>query len=129
MIEAYFDTCGHDSELKWRDWSPCTVIRALTEAEADIADVGPMYRVRFLDGEETDAFADELFTVIEYECPKCGNRFFMALDAYGDKRELSEAWGRPCKCGEDPAEVYGLRTHISACWLEALENLHKEAKV
>lgn len=128
MIEARFDTHGQDSTLRARDWSFCYVIRALTEAEADIADVGPMYRVRFLDGEETDAFADEIFTVIEYECPKCGNRFFMALDANGDKRELSEWWGRPCKCGEDPVEVYGPRTHISAYWLEALENLRKEAK-
>lgn len=36
------------------------IIRSLTEEKADIAEVGPMYRVRFDDGTEADVFADEL---------------------------------------------------------------------
>ena len=35
-------------------------IRPLTEAEADIADVGNMYKVRFVDGFISDVFEDEL---------------------------------------------------------------------
>lgn len=55
-----FDTHGGDSTWNSRSGSEVTVLRALTEAEADIADVGPMYRVAFLDGVETDVFLDEL---------------------------------------------------------------------
>jgi hypothetical protein len=36
------------------------IIRPLSETEADLAEVGPMYRVRFADGMEADVFADEL---------------------------------------------------------------------
>lgn len=36
------------------------ILRALTDTEADIFDVGNMYCVRFNDGYETDAFEDEL---------------------------------------------------------------------
>ena len=36
------------------------IIRPLTEAEADIADVGNMYKVRFVDGFVRDVFEDEL---------------------------------------------------------------------
>jgi hypothetical protein len=38
---------------------PCTVVRQLSEAEAD-REVGPMFRIRQVDGELVDAFADEL---------------------------------------------------------------------
>lgn len=57
---AIFDTHGGDSQLNERTGSKVLVIRPLTEAEADIADVGNMYRIRFDDGFETDAFEDEL---------------------------------------------------------------------
>ena len=49
-----------DSELKKYNGTEVEIIRALTEDEADIADVGNMYKVRFYDGYERDAFADEL---------------------------------------------------------------------
>ena len=58
-----FDTQGHDSYWKQYDGRTCTIIRPLTVEEADIDDVGPMWRIR-LDGieeKETDAFEDELF--------------------------------------------------------------------
>lgn len=36
------------------------VVRSLTESEADLDEVGSMFRIRFSDGIETDAFAEEL---------------------------------------------------------------------
>ena len=58
-----FDTKGTDSHWKAWDGKECTVIRPLTREEADIDDVGPMWRVRFDDKKhtETDAFDDELY--------------------------------------------------------------------
>lgn len=55
-----FDTHGGDSGLNDRTGEKCTVIRSLTEKEADLFETGPMYHVRFEDGYETDAFEDEL---------------------------------------------------------------------
>ena len=49
-----------DSELKKYNGTEVEVIRPLTEDEVDIADVGNMYKVRFYDGYERDAFEDEL---------------------------------------------------------------------
>ena len=49
-----------DTELLKYDGQMVTVIRPLTEDEADIFDVGNMYKVRFADGYERDAFEDEL---------------------------------------------------------------------
>ena len=49
-----------DSELKKYDGTEVEVIRPLSEDEADILDVGNMYKVRFIDGYERDAFEDEL---------------------------------------------------------------------
>ena len=49
-----------DSELKKYNGTEVEVIRPLTEKECDIADVGNMYKVRFYDGYERDAFEDEL---------------------------------------------------------------------
>jgi hypothetical protein len=36
------------------------VMRPLTADEVDLDEVGPMFRVRFADGVETDVFSDEL---------------------------------------------------------------------
>ncbi len=55
-----FDSHGGDSLLNARTGQLVEVLRALTEREADLDDVGPMFHVRFEDGYETDAFADEL---------------------------------------------------------------------
>ena len=49
-----------DSELKKYNGTEVEIIRPLTEKECDIADVGNMYKVRFYDGYERDAFEDEL---------------------------------------------------------------------
>lgn len=49
-----------DSELKKYNGTEVEVIRPLMEKECDIEDVGNMYKVRFYDGYERDAFEDEL---------------------------------------------------------------------
>jgi len=66
MIEAgkiyRFDTKGTDSYWKRWDGRLCEVIRPLTDKEADIGDVGPMWKISFFDKcrTECDAFEDEL---------------------------------------------------------------------
>ena len=64
MVKAVFDTHGNDSELNIRNGEVVQVIRPLTKHEADIDDVGPMFKIRFSDGEETDAFGDELYPMV-----------------------------------------------------------------
>lgn len=43
-----------------RGGSPVAVVRPLEAGECDADEAGDMFRVRFSDGAETDAFADEL---------------------------------------------------------------------
>ena len=50
-----------DTELLKYNGTKVSVIRALTENECDIKDVGNMYKVKFKDGIERDVFEDELF--------------------------------------------------------------------
>ena len=59
-VFKYFDTHGCDSELNSRSGAVVEVLRPLTEDEADLHETGPMFRIRFRDGFETDAFEDEL---------------------------------------------------------------------
>lgn len=49
-----------DTELTKYNGTKVEIIRHLTEDEADIADVGNMYKGRFEDGYERDIFEDEL---------------------------------------------------------------------
>ena len=59
-MRVIFDTHGNDSELNCRSGQEVEIIKPLTETECDIAEVGNMYKVRFDDGTEVDAFEDEL---------------------------------------------------------------------
>lgn len=59
-MKTIFDTHGNDSELNSRSGQAVTILRKLTEDECDINEVGNMFRIRFDDGYETDAFEDEL---------------------------------------------------------------------
>lgn len=54
----YFYTT--DSSLKRYNGTKVSVLRQLTTDECDTSDVGNMYKVRFEDGCERDAFEDEL---------------------------------------------------------------------
>lgn len=56
-----------DTELLKYNGTDVEVIRPLTETECDIEDVGNMYKVRFADGYERDAFEDELEEIKYYE--------------------------------------------------------------
>ena len=58
MKKYIFNTT--DTELKKYNGTEVEIIRALTEDEADIADIGNMYKARFYDGYERDVFEDEL---------------------------------------------------------------------
>lgn len=49
-----------DTELLKYNGQTANVIRPLTSDEADICETGNMYKIRFADGYETDAFEDEL---------------------------------------------------------------------
>lgn len=64
-MKSVFDTHGKDSDLNSRSGQMVEVLRLLTAEEADLHETGPMYRVRFYDGTETDAFLDELPSVME----------------------------------------------------------------
>ena len=55
-----YDSHNVDSGLNARTGQVVEVLRELTDREADIADVGRMFHVRFADGFETDVFEDEL---------------------------------------------------------------------
>lgn len=58
-----FDTHGGDSELNKYSGTPCTIVRKLTEDEADLCEIGHMYVVRLEGGKEVHAFEDELVLV------------------------------------------------------------------
>lgn len=58
MKKYIFNTT--DTEFKKYNGTEVEIIRPLTEDEADIFDVGKMYKVRFFDGYEQDVFEDEL---------------------------------------------------------------------
>lgn len=59
-MRKIFDTHGADSELNERSGLEVEVIRELTDDECDKFEVGNMYRVKFDDGCEIDAFEDEI---------------------------------------------------------------------
>ena len=58
-----------DFELRRYSGTLVTVERLLSDDEADLAETGPMYRVRGEDGETFDVYADELRSQIEPLAP------------------------------------------------------------
>jgi hypothetical protein len=48
------------SDLAQHNGKSFTVIRELTEKEADLREVGMMYKIKVSSGEEIDAFEDEI---------------------------------------------------------------------
>ena len=62
MDKYIFDTHGADSDLNGRSGQQVEIIRQLTKDEAD-DEVGKMFKIRFNDGFEADAFEDELSKV------------------------------------------------------------------
>lgn len=71
------------------------VLRALTEQEADIFDDGKMFHIRFEDGFETDAFADEL--TLDEITPLEGQMFVAdEITPFTEQQwqELLSRWGK-----------------------------------
>lgn len=64
-MRAIFNTHGGDSKLNERSGETVEIVRELTKDEADIDDVGKMYKIKFVDGFVTDAFEDELNLIKE----------------------------------------------------------------
>ena len=59
-----FDTNKTDSNLQMYDGQRCSVIQRLDEKSYDFNEVGTMWLIRMDDGEEIEAFADEVKAVI-----------------------------------------------------------------
>ena len=55
-----FDSHGGDTTLNWRTGQHATVVRRLTQDEADLDEVGPMWEVKFEDGSLVHVFEDEI---------------------------------------------------------------------
>lgn len=62
MDKYIFDTHGADSDLNERSGQQVEIIRQLTKDEVD-DEIGKMFKIRFSDGFEADAFEDELSKV------------------------------------------------------------------
>lgn len=80
-------------ELIAHDGQKVRVLRPLSTEEADLFDVGPMYKVRFEDGYETDVFGDEL--TIEDHTPTVENISISGLSSvlnllYAHQDEVTE---------------------------------------
>ena len=55
-----FDTHGMDSEWKNHDGEKCKVKNRMSEMKYDFEDIGTMWEIELEDGNELDAFPDEL---------------------------------------------------------------------
>ncbi len=94
-MKFLFDSHGGDSELNARTGQRVMVLRALTEQEADIFDDGKMFHIRFEDGFETDAFADEL--TLDEITPLEGQMFVAdEITPFTEQQwqELLSRWGK-----------------------------------
>lgn len=64
------DKTTNGTDLSPHDGATVTVLRPLSTEKHDTAEVGPMYRIRLPNGEETAAFVDELEPE-GHACPGC----------------------------------------------------------
>lgn len=60
MIFRSTSTVAGAPGYRERSGDAVTIVRPLTAGECDVDEVGQMYRIRFTDGVEADAFANEL---------------------------------------------------------------------
>ena len=122
-----FNTNGTDSVWKAWDGRTCTVLRALTEKEADIDDVGPMWRVRFDDEKhtETDAFDDELYGPYKEKIVLFSESMVFTLTTdlpYGDPTDMGDRQSRYF----DIATVMGRKGFVKAALIEDKAGLTEE---
>ena len=114
-----FDTKGCDSEWKKYDGQMCTAIRPLTNDEADINDVGPMWRVQFDDDRHTvtDAFDDELYGPLITKLSLISESLVFTLTTdlpYGEPTDLGDRASRYF----DVATVMGRKSFVRASLIE-----------
>ena len=64
MIRLFQST---QSDLLQHNGKKLTIIRELTKQEADLDDVGTMYKVQLETGEELDVFKDEILTAYKIQ--------------------------------------------------------------
>lgn len=65
MTITKYDSHDADTALNHRTGEEIEILRPVTADEADIEEVGPMFKVRFPDGFETDVFEDEIVEEID----------------------------------------------------------------
>lgn len=59
VFEHVFGTDQQGGQMISHSGQQCEIVRQLSDAECD-PECQPMYRIRFSDGFETDAFAEEI---------------------------------------------------------------------
>lgn len=119
-----FDTKKTDSRWMAFDGKDCTVIRPLTREEADIGDIGPMWRVRFDDDRltETDAFDNELYGPLQEKIVLISNStaFTLITDLpYGVPTDTGDRTSRYI----DIATVMGRKSFVKAALIEEKASL------
>ena len=119
-----FDTKKTDSTWKAWDGQDCAVIRPLTKEEADIDDIGPMWRVRFDDEKrtETDAFDNELYGPYQEKIVLISGSAVFTLTTdlpYGEPTDNGDRKSRYF----DIATVMGRKSFVRAALIEDKEGL------
>lgn len=102
--EVLFYSTAHQGKRNVR----ATVIRPLIKQEADLEEVGPMFRIRLEDGSEQDAFEDELVAIDTLE-----DEEVVGLDRDGCVLEWNAKTQRPENTGEKLEQygIHNLREH------------------
>jgi len=89
MNKSIFVCCG-DSEWNSRNGQAAEILRQLTPDKVD-DEVGPMFRIRFSDGVETDAFLDELPDLEVYRLGETIYDITTCIPLFADKDEEYES--------------------------------------
>lgn len=122
-----FDTKKVDSKWMAFDGQNCTIIRPLTREEADIDDIGPMWRVRFDDEEhtETDAFDNELYGSFREKIVLISSSAAATLIAdlpYGEPTDAGDRTSRYV----DIATSMGRESFVKAALIEEKTGISKD---
>lgn len=113
-MKSTFVSCG-DSQWDSRTGETAEILHQLGPDKVDMVDVGPMFRIRFCDGVETDAFLHELPDLEKYRF--CEVIFDITTCIGGFVRE-----GAPAENKEyDSRDLYA---HIFK-WAQEFENGHR----
>jgi hypothetical protein len=103
--KAVFSSTHSDAKKNGKRNVEVEIVRPLTDQEADLGEVGPMFKIRFADGHVEDAFVDEL---TPQELPQSpvdyvngvGRTIVSKVDQYKHLRE-EYAGANPVRLGDD----------------------------